>query len=215
MKNANVILDKNTYKQSCLNLPFDAALFHLKEYGVSNSVPIMGDESIALLRTILLAKQPQTILEIGSAIGYSASWMAKTVKAHITTIERNPELIELCRENIKKQGLEPQIKLIAGDALTSFDAVKDQKFDIIFIDAGKAQYEHFFEIYTPLLKEQGLVISDNLYFHDLLFEEELNSRQLKGLVKKISRYNQFLLDRIDFDTTILNIGDGIGLSYKK
>lgn len=192
-------------------------LLQMKKYAQENKVPIIKDEGLGFLLDIINNEEPKTILEIGSAILYSASMMALNSKANIVTIERDPEMIEIAKKNLKELGLEKRITIIEGDALEVFDQVKNYKFDLIFIDAAKAQYEKFFNLYTPLLTEDGAVVSDNLIFHGLVgTDTSTYSRSLRGLIRKITSYREFLANNTEFQTTFYDdIGDGMGVSYKR
>ena len=188
----------------------------MKKYAMENEVPIIKDEGLSFLLDIINKTKPKYILEIGSAILYSASLMALNSEAEIFTIERDEKMISVAKKNLEILELQNRITLIEGDALETFDEVKDIKFDLIFIDAAKAQYEKFFNLYTPLLNKGGVVVSDNLIFHGLVGTDTSNySRSLRGLIRKIESYREFLKNNKDFDTTLYdNVGDGMGVSYK-
>ena len=209
-----LISNQKEYQNKLLNLKQDNDILEIKEYGLSHDVPIIQDEGLVFLTMLLKIKKPVRILEIGSAIGYSAINMARNCNAIIDTFEIKEESYNIAKENIKKCGLEDRINIYLGDALETFDIVKDNKYDFIFIDAAKAQYIKFFELYAPLLNKDGIIFTDNLYFHNLLFEE-VSNRDLRGLVRKVGRYNDFLINNNDFETHIFRIGDGIGVSIKK
>lgn len=189
----------------------------LKQYAKEHHVPIIMDEGLEFLNQVILLRKPKKILEIGTAIGYSAIHMASVCGSHVTTIERDSKMIEQAKCNIERAKLSSQIHLIEMDALESFSAVQNEQFDLIFIDAAKAQYIKFFELYSPLLTKYGVIVTDNMNFHGLLDEEvyQQQSRSVRGLIRKLSAYHSYLLDRKDFSTTIYNIGDGIALSIKK
>ena len=112
--------------------------------------------------------------------------------------------------------LENQISTYIGDAL-EFDLslLGDRKYDLIFIDAAKAQYRRFFEKYMVLLNEGGIIVSDNLLFHGLVEQEEIDGKDLRALIRKIKNYNNWLFENEEFDTTFLRIGDGMAISLKK
>ena len=188
----------------------------MKKYALENEVPIIKDEGLAFLLEIINKEKPKRILEIGSAILYSASMMVLNSDSNVVTIERDPKMIEEAKKNLNALKLNDRITLIEGDALLTFDAVKDMEFDLIFIDAAKAQYEKFFNLYTPLLRKGGVVVSDNLIFHGLVGKDTSDmSRSLRGLVRKIGTYREFLANNKEFETTLYdNIGDGMGVSYK-
>ena len=219
-KNAHVVAtrtlisEKEDYQEKLLNLNYNEKLLEMIKYAEEYDVPIMQNEGIAFLVMLLKVKRPMRILEIGSAIGFSSSIMALNSEATIDTIERDSKMISECKKNHQELGLNERIRLIEGDALEAIDIVKDNKYDLIFIDAAKAQYIKFFELYSPLLSEDGIILSDNLYFHDLLFTE-VNNRDLRQLVRKVGKYNEFLINHPDFETHIFKIGDGIGVSTRK
>jgi len=219
-KNATVsatrtlINEQEAYQEKLLNVNYNEKLQEMINYALEFDVPIMQNEGIAFLIMLLRVKKPLRILEIGSAIGFSSSMMALNSCATIDTIERDLKMINECKKNHLELNLTERINLIEGDALETFEIVKDNKYDLIFIDAAKAQYIKFFEMYSPLLNDDGVILSDNLYFHDLLFTE-VNNRDLRQLVRKVGKYNDFLLNHPDFETHIFKIGDGIGVSTKK
>lgn len=206
--------DQETYQSRLLNIPFTEKMLAIKEYARINGVPIMQDEGIAFLITILKIIKPKRILEIGTAIGYSSAFMAQNCDAIIDTIERDDEMIDICQKNHRELGIDNRINLIHKDALEAFDLISENHYDLIFIDAAKAQYIRFFEIYAPLLNEGGVILSDNLYFHNLLFTDIAN-RDLRQLVRKVNKFNEYLLSLPDYETHIFKIGDGIGLTIKK
>ena len=209
-----LINQQDEYQAKLLNVNYNEKLLEMIKFAEENDVPIMQNEGIAFLIMLLKVKKPLRILEIGSAIGFSSSMMALNSDAKIDTIERDPKMIGECKKNHSELNLIERINLIEGDALDTFEIVKDNKYDLIFIDAAKAQYIKFFEMYSPLLNDNGVILSDNLYFHDLLFTE-VNNRDLRQLVRKVGKYNDFLVNHPDFETHIFKIGDGIGVSTKK
>ncbi len=186
----------------------------MEEYALSHNVPIMQKEGISFMCSFIKEHNIKNILEIGSAIGYSAIRMAMLMPdIHITTIERDDLRYNKAMEYIEKSGLGGQITIIHGDAL--FTEIKGN-YDMLFIDAAKAQYIKFFERYEPLLKVNGYVITDNLKFHGFVEHPELiQSRNLRGLVRKISNFVEYLKEREDFETTFYDFGDGVGISMKK
>ena len=209
-----LINEKEDYQEKLLNLNYNEKLLEMIKYAEENDVPIMQNEGIAFLIMLLKVKRPMRILEIGSAIGFSSSIMALNSEATIDTIERDSKMIEECKKNHQELGLNNRIRLIEGDALNTIEIVKDNKYDFIFIDAAKAQYIKFFEMYSPLLNDDGIILSDNLYFHDLLFTE-VNNRDLRQLVRKVGKYNEYLINHPDFETHIFKMGDGVGVSTRK
>ena len=187
----------------------------IKEYALVNKIPIMQDEGLDFLTTFIIKHQIKHVLELGTAIGYSAIMMALcSPDLKITSIERDEKRYLEALKNIKELHLEDRITLIFNDALN----VKiDDSFDLIFIDAAKSQNIKFFELFERNLKDNGYVITDNMYFHGLVQknEKEIVSRNVRGIVRKIKNYISFLKDNDKYDTTIYGVGDGIAVSSKK
>ena len=187
----------------------------IKQYAKDNKVPIMFDDGINFLTNYIIKKQVKNVLEIGTAIGYSAIKMclsSPTVK--VTSIERNETRYLEALKNIKKLDLEDRITLIYNDA----ENVKlDDKYDLIFIDAAKAQNIKFFESFEKNLDPNGAIITDNLKFHGLVDknEEDIKSKNVRGLVRKIKEYIKFLENNKKYDTEFYDLGDGISVSIKK
>lgn len=187
----------------------------LTRYGIVHLVPILQADSMEYMESLLKSLKPKWFLEIGTAIGRTAITAAMTVEdLHVVTIEKDPEMAALARENIRKAGLEDRVLLIEGDALET--EIPKESYDLIFIDAAKGQYQRFFERYTPYLSEDGVVVSDNMFFHGLVqHPERTNNRHTKGLIKRLQRYHTFLESLDDFETEILEMGDGIALTRRK
>jgi len=186
----------------------------LEEYAKENNVPIMMKDGIEFLTNYIKENNVKTILEIGSAIGYSAIRMALVDESiKVTTIERDTNRYKEAVKNIKEFNLENQIEIINADALEYEDK---KQYDLIFIDAAKAQYIKFFEKYKTNLKQDGTIISDNLDFHGLVKNPELTSnRNTKQLVRKINTYIEFLKENKEFKTEFISLGDGIGISKRQ
>lgn len=190
------------------------SLIELETYAKENSVPIIQKDGLKFLLNFIKENKILSILELGTAIGYSAINMALiSENIKITTIERDKNMYSLACQNVKNFSLENQITLIFADAL---EANITGKFDLIFIDAAKAQYIKFFEKYKKNLNKKGIIITDNLNFHGLAKNpEEIKSKNLKALVKKINLYKEFLKENKDYSTTFYEIGDGIAISKRK
>ncbi len=191
------------------------SITNLEIYAKENNVPIIQKEGLNFLIEYIKQNNVKTILEIGTAIGYSSINMALVSDdIQITTIERNEKMYKQAIKNIKDFNLENRINVIYGDAL---DTVIQDKYDLIFIDAAKAQYIKFFEKYKQNLQMNGTIITDNLNFHGLaLHPEEIHSKNLKALVRKINNYKYFLINNKEFQTVFYEIGDGIAVSkYNK
>ncbi len=185
----------------------------LENYAKENHVPIMLKDGIGFLTDYIKKNNIKHILEIGSAIGYSSIRMSLvSTDIKVTTIERDDIMYNKAKENINAFNLDNQITLIHGDAL---DIELTDKYDLIFIDAAKAQYIKFFEKFKHNLKDSGVIVTDNLSFHGLVEDSSNCSRNTKQLVKKIKKYIEFLKDNKEFETEFMSIGDGISISKRK
>lgn len=180
-----------------------ALIREMKQYAEVNNVPIMMDEGIDFLTTFILKNHVKNVLEIGTAIGYSAIMMALVdPNLKITTIERDEIRYLEALKNVKAFDLENRITLIYNDA---FNVKLDEKFDLIFIDAAKAQNIKFFEMFERNLEYRGVIITDNLKFHGLVEkkEEEIKSKNLRSLVRKIKDYIDYLKTNEKYNTEFL------------
>ena len=187
----------------------------MKNYAVINHVPIITDGGLHYLEDYIKKHNIKNILEVGTAIGYSAICMCNIDSdITVTTIERDEARYLEAVKNIKRANLEDRIELIFGDAL---EVNLEDKYDLIFIDAAKAQNGKFFERFEINLKENGTIITDNMNFHGLVFknEEEIESRNLRQLVRKVRNYKEFLISNPKYETEFLDIGDGLAVSVKK
>lgn len=197
--------------------PRNGLIAEMEEYAEINGVPIMESAGIETMLQLLRIQQPQAILEVGTAIGYSALRMAQALpQAKIVTLERDENRYELAVSYIEKAGMQERIIQIKGDALELEKEVGGHApFDAIFIDAAKGQYKRFFEIYSGYLKPGGMIITDNILFKGLVYNQAAESRRVRSLVKKIDEFNRWLAANEEYDTVILPIGDGIAVSKKR
>lgn len=177
------------------------------------NIPIMLPDGIAYLCNYIKENNVKNILEIGSAIGYSAIKMAMiSPDIKITTIEKDKERYQEALENIKSFNLLNRITIINDDAINT--NITDT-FDLIFIDASKGHNIDFFNKYSNNLKENGTIITDNLSFHGLVEDESLAvTRNQRGLVKKIKLFISFLDNNKEFTTTYIPVGDKISISKR-
>jgi len=189
----------------------------MEEYAKQNNVPIMELIGIETLLQLLRIQKPKKILEIGTAIGYSALRMVDAIdSSQVVSIERDEARYLTAVENVKKFQRESQIVLLLGDALELEEEVRAHgPFDAIFIDAAKGQYQKFFHLYSKFLADDGVIYSDNILFHGLVAAEKVDSRNVRQLVRKINNYNQWLMENEEYDTAILPVGDGIAISKKR
>ncbi|HHY72917.1 MAG TPA: O-methyltransferase [Bacillus bacterium] len=195
----------------------EPAIIEIEKYAKEHRIPIMELVGMESMLQFLKLLQPKVILEIGTAIGYSAIRMAKALpNAQITTIERDKIRYDKAIENIAAMNLQEQITVIFGDALETKEQVSQYgPFDCIFIDAAKGQYMRFFELYSALLNHHGVIFSDNVLFRGFVAKANVEEKRHQSLVDKIKGYNKWLMNHPEFETTILTVGDGIAISRKR
>ncbi len=187
----------------------------MKDYALAENVPIIQDDGLSFLTNFIIKNDINKILEVGTAIGYSASMMAITCpNVSIVTIEKDEKRYLEAVKNVKKLKLEDRITLIFKDAL---EVKLDKEFDLIFIDAAKSQSTRFFKSFEKNLTSRGYIITDNMNFHGYVLkkEEEIKSKNLRALVRKIKDYKEFLINNEKYETNFYDTGDGISVSRKK
>lgn len=187
----------------------------IKKSALDNNVPIILDDSLDFLINLIIQKKIVNILEVGTAIGYSAIMMAlANPNIKVTSIEKDKSRYLEAIKNVKKFNLENRITLIYKDAL---DVKLKEKYDLIFIDAAKSKNEEIFRHFENNLNSKGIVITDNLSFHGYVKKDlkEIDNKNIRGLVKKIQKYIQFLNDNVKYKTIFYEIGDGLSVSEKR
>lgn len=205
-----------TYLESLVNKR-DGIIEEMELYAKENNVPIMELIGIECMIQMLRISNPKRILEIGTAIGYSAIRMAKALPhTNIVTIERDEERYQKAIQYISETETGSQIEVIYGDALEVEEIIKEKgKFDAIFIDAAKGQYKRFFEIYEKYLSEDGMILTDNVLFKGLVAEEQIENKRIRSLVTKIKSYNEWLMSHPNYVSTIIPVGDGVAISKRR
>ena len=196
------------------NTPF---LDEIEKYALETQVPIIRKSMQSLLKFLLAFAKPKNILEVGTAIGFSALLMDEYSPegCHITTIEKYEKRIPIARENIRRAGKEDCITLIEGDALEVMAGL-EPGYDFIFMDAAKGQYIHFLPEVLRLLKKGGLLVSDNvLQDGDIIESRFAVTRRNRTIHKRMREYLYELTHNEELQTAVLPIGDGITVSVKK
>ncbi len=190
-------------------------IMEMEKYAKEHNVPIIEKDSIAFILKFIKINDVKEILELGSAIGYSAILMASVKDdVKVTTIERDEARYMECLKNVKKCCLEKRIEVVYQDALEV--NLSGVGYDLIFIDAAKGQYTKFFEKYKYFLNPGGVIITDNLKFHGHVGNRsQIASRNLKQLVGKIENYIDFLKNNDEFETKFYDVGDGLSVSIRK
>ncbi len=185
----------------------------MEEFAKRYEVPISQPETIKLIEILIKLGRISSILEVGSAIGYSAIRMARAGAKRIDTVEINPDAVRVARANIDKANLGDNINVIHGDAkevLTTMDG----EYDMIFVDASKGQYNEFFPNCMRMLKSGGLLISDNVLYKGMTATDELVERRKITIVRRLRAYIDMLCSHPELETDILPLGDGVALSIK-
>lgn len=190
-------------------------ILEMENYAKENNIPIIEKESIAYIMKYIKNNNVKNVLEIGSAIGYSAILMASSSKeVKVTTIERDEVRYMECLKNVKKFNLDKEVNVVFQDALEV--NLTGVSYDLIFIDAAKGQYKKFFEKFKYFLSPGGVIITDNLKFHGYVGKsDKIESKNLRGLVEKIEGYIEFLKTNDEFTTEFIDVGDGISVSRRK
>lgn len=193
-----------------------AFLDEIEKYAVREQVPVIRKSMQSLLKFILAYAKPRSILEVGTAIGFSALLMSEYAPSDctITTIEKYEKRIPVARENFRRAGREDRIKLLEGDAMELLPALEGG-FDLIFMDAAKGQYIHFLPEILRLLKPGGLLISDNvLQEGDVVESRFAVTRRNRTIHARMREYLYQLKHHPQLETVILPVGDGVTLSTR-
>ena len=203
------------YIRSILPKP-DDYISAMETYAKENHVPIIEPEVGQLLKVLLKTNKPKNILEVGTAIGYSALVMAGVTSedCQITTIERRQDMVELAKANIDKTEYRNRIRIIQGDAIEVLPNLKNQ-YDFIFLDAAKGQYLEFFNDCIRFLKPGGLIVSDNVLFKGMVAADELVIRRKKTIVKRLRSFLEHINNLEGYTSCVLPVGDGVALTYKE
>ena len=192
-------------------------LEEISRKAIRDEVPIIKKETGALLKTMVAAKRPRAILEVGTAVGFSALLMSDYLPegGHITTIENYEKRIPIAKENFRKAGREAQITLLEGDAGQILKELEDS-FDMIFMDAAKGQYINWLPDVMRLMKNGGVLISDNvLQEGDIIESHYLVERRNRTIYKRMREYLYELKHNPSLITSIIPLGDGVTVSVKQ
>ncbi|MFT8313533.1 MAG: O-methyltransferase [Clostridium sp.] len=191
-------------------------LREIEEFAHKNLVPIVQKETARFLEVILTIKRPAKILELGTAIGYSSILMSMYANENskITTIERDINMIEEAKKNIEKYGLSSKIEIKQGDCLDVLKGLKD-KYDLIFMDAGKGHYNHFLPECLRLLNEDGIIVADNVLFRGMVANDELVKRRKITIVKRMRSYLDIVSKDKGLITSVIPMGDGIAVTTRR
>ena len=212
-----IIEDRLTSYIHSLETPESEICEQIRKEALEDAVPIIRMETASFLKVLLMLKSPMKILEVGTAVAYSAILMSEYIpqNAHITTIEKYEPRIVVAKENIRRAGKESVITLMEGDALSVMKELKDS-YDFIFMDAAKGQYIHFFPETMRLLKTGGMLVSDNvLQDGDVIESRYAVTRRNRTIHSRMREYLYELKHHPQLQTAILSLGDGVAVSVKK
>ena len=186
----------------------------IKEYALERHIPIIMDDTLEVIDEILTKKKPEKILEIGTAVGYSAICFSEYLVqgGRIDTIERDEQRVLEARENIKKVGVEEKIKIYEGDAVEILPTLNEQ-YDIVFIDAAKGKYPFFLEQALRMLKPDGVILADNILYKGYVMSD-YNKHKQRTAVTHLRQYIKEITENPDLETTILEVGDGLAISKR-
>ena len=189
-------------------------LFKIKQKALEEHIPIIMDDTLEVIAKILMEKKPEKILEIGTAVGYSAICFSEYLKENgrIDTIERDEQREAEARENIKKVGVEDKIKLYEGDAVKILPTL-NEKYDVVFIDAAKGKYPFFLEQALRMLKDDGIILADNILYKGYVMSD-YNKHKQRTAVTHLRQYIKEITENPELETQILEVGDGLAISKK-
>lgn len=186
----------------------------VKENALENHVPIIMDDTLEVIANILKDIKPKKILEIGAAVGYSAMCFSEYLQENgsIDTIERYVERIEEAKNNFKECGVSDIINLYEGDAVDILPTL-NEKYDVVFIDAAKGKYPFFLEQALRMLNDKGVIIADNVLYKGYVMSD-YNKHKQRTAVRNLREYIAKVNENANLHTEILEVGDGLAISYK-
>ena len=213
--------DKVTEYLSMFYKPLDEEMAEMRQYNEENGVPLILKETESFLSFILELTQPQRILEIGTAYGYSALFFAKKLPAaHITTIERSSRMIQVADSMFEDHPEGSRIEMLTGDADVILDQLAEEaesggtgrRYDMVFIDAGKSHYRDFFDKALKLVNPGALIICDNILMHGWTVDRTYEgARRHRTNVKYMRQFIEYINGREDLTVSLLSSGDGLAV----
>ena len=191
-------------------------LREIEIFARENGVPIVQKETGKFLEFMVSMKRPLRILELGTAIGFSSILMyeAAGTNPEIVTIERDEKMIAMAKENLKRFNLQEKIKIEEGDCLEILEKLQEP-FDLIFMDAGKGHYNHFLPHCLRLLKDDGIIVADNVLFRGMVASQELVKRRKITIVKRMRNYLDLVSKDESLITSVIPMGDGIAVTKRR
>jgi predicted O-methyltransferase YrrM len=196
----------------------DPLIVEMEQFAQEHHVPIMDSDGIDLFISLLRIQNPERILEIGSAIGYSAIRIAEALpRASIVTIERDTERYLKAVEYLSKSGYAERVSIIEADALlTDSDVIFDKTYDALFIDAAKGQYKRFFEKYASSVTTGGVIYCDNMFMHGIVLHGDKDiPRRNRTMIRNLKEFTEWVMKHPEYETSLLPVGDGLLIAVKK
>ncbi len=187
----------------------------IKQKALEDKIPIIMDDTLEVIDKLLEEKEPSKILEIGTAVGYSAICFSKylTNGGRIDTIEREEDRVLQARDNIKRAEVEDKINIFYGDAVEILPTLNEQ-YDVVFIDAAKGKYPFFLKEALRMLKSDGMIIADNVLYKGYVMSD-YNKHKQRTAVRNLREFLQELQNNPELEVEILEVGDGLAIARKK
>jgi len=209
-----IIISNQLEYLSSFRKPPDTLIEEMEAFAKEHNVPILSWQSAEFLEQLVILKHPRRVLELGTAIAYSTIRIARRLKGKsaVHSIEKSSDNISVAKDFISKSGLTAKIKLLEGDAVNVMPQLK-KKYDIIFLDADKEDYKRLFDYSLVLLRKGGLMVVDNLLWHGYAASTRV-PLQYKESTNHIREFNLLFMNQPNLKTSIIPVGDGIGLGVK-
>ena len=190
-------------------------LLKIKEKALEEHIPIIMDDTLEVIEKYMLQMKPNRILEIGTAVGYSAMCFSEFLSEEgvIDTIERDEDRIREAKENIKKVEVEDRINIYEGDAVEILPTL-NEKYDMVFIDAAKGKYPFFLKESLRMLKQNGIIFADNILYKGYVMSD-YNKHKQRTAVRNLREYIKEVSENPNLETEILEVGDGLAISKLK
>ena len=187
----------------------------IKQKALEEHIPIIMDDTLEVIAKYLTKIKPEKILEIGTAVGYSAMCFSEYLSedGKIDTIERDTDRIIEAKENIKKVGVEDKINIYEGDAVEILPTL-DDKYDVVFIDAAKGKYPFFLKESMRMIKQNGIIFADNILYKGYVMSD-YNKHKQRTAVRNLREYIKEVTENPNIETEILEVGDGLAISIVK
>ena len=186
----------------------------IKQKALEDHIPIIMDDTLEVIENKLKENPPKRILEIGTAVGYSAMCFSEFLAENgiIDTIERDEERIKIAKINIKNVGVEDKIKIYEGDAVEILTTL-NEKYDIVFIDAAKGKYPFFLKEALRMINSNGIIFADNILYKGYVMSD-YNKHKQRTAVRNLREYIKEVEENPELETEILEVGDGLAISKK-